>query len=67
MWSTASRRGCAAANAVLKDLAGRPFSVVTVRAYAFDVLNLARFLIDRDLGIGGGDAGRVDRLAGRAP
>ncbi|GAF46559.1 putative transposase [Rhodococcus wratislaviensis NBRC 100605] len=42
--------GCAAANAFLKHLAGRAFSAATVRAYAFDVLNLARFLIDRDLG-----------------
>jgi len=43
--------GCAAANAFLKHLAGRAFSVATVRAYAFDVLNLARFLIARDLGL----------------
>lgn len=43
--------GYAAANASLKHLAGRAFSVATVRAYAFDVLNLARFLIARDLGL----------------
>nr|WP_249353579.1 site-specific integrase [Rhodococcus sp. USK13] len=43
--------GCAAANAFLKHLAGRAFSVATVLAYAFDVLNLARFLLDRDLGL----------------
>nr|WP_231137637.1 site-specific integrase [Rhodococcus opacus] len=41
--------GCAAANAFLAHLAGRAFSAATVRAYAFDVLNLARFLIARDL------------------
>ncbi|AKE91329.1 site-specific integrase [Rhodococcus aetherivorans] len=41
--------GCAAANAFLKHLAGRGFSAATVRAYAFDVLNLARFLLDHDL------------------
>ncbi|QSE87805.1 tyrosine-type recombinase/integrase (plasmid) [Rhodococcus pseudokoreensis] len=43
--------GCAATNAFLAHLAGRAFSAATVRAYAFDVLNLARFLIDRDLGL----------------
>lgn len=41
--------GSAAANAFLTHLAGRGFSAATVRAYAFDVLNLARFLLDRDL------------------
>ncbi|MEV8194974.1 MULTISPECIES: hypothetical protein [Rhodococcus] len=43
------REGCAAANAFLKHLAGRGFSAATVRAYAFDVLYLARFLLDHDL------------------
>ncbi|WP_260757665.1 site-specific integrase [Mycobacterium sp. SMC-8] len=43
--------GCAAANAFLVHLAGRGFSAATVRAYAFDVLNLARFLLDRDLAV----------------
>lgn len=44
-----SWEGCAAANAFLKHLAGRGFSTATVRAYAFDVLNLARFLLEHDL------------------
>ncbi|WP_234904137.1 hypothetical protein [Mycolicibacterium frederiksbergense] len=43
--------GCAAANAFLVHLVGRGFSAATVRAYAFDVLNLARFLLDRDLAV----------------
>jgi integrase/recombinase XerC len=37
------------ANAFLAHLAGRGFSLATVRAYAFDVANLARFLTERDL------------------
>jgi len=37
------------ANAFLTHLAGRGFSLATVRAYAFDVANLARFLTGRDL------------------
>ena len=35
-----------AANAFLAHLAGRGFSPATVRAYAFDVVNLARFLAE---------------------
>lgn len=45
------REGCAAANTFLKHLAGRGFSAAKVRANAFDELNLARFLLDRDLGL----------------
>jgi len=39
------------ANAFLAHLAGRGFSVATVRAYAFDLANLARFLAERDLAL----------------
>jgi len=38
-----------AANAFLMHLAGRGFSPATVRAYAFDVAKLARFLSERNL------------------
>ena len=41
--------GLEAANAFLAYLCGRGFSPATVRAYAFDVVNLARFLIEREL------------------
>lgn len=37
------------ANAFLTHLAGRGFSPLTVRAYAFDVVNLARFLLERGI------------------
>lgn len=37
------------ANAFLAHLSGRGFSPATVRAYAFDVVNLARFLAERDV------------------
>lgn len=37
------------ANAFLTRLAGRGFSPLTVRAYAFDVVNLARFLLERGI------------------
>lgn len=45
-----------AANAFLGHLSGRGFSPATVRAYAFDVMNLARFLGERDLALAGADA-----------
>jgi site-specific recombinase XerD len=41
--------GLDSANAFLTHLTGRGFSAATVRAYAFDVANLARFLAERDL------------------
>ena len=41
--------GLDAANAFLRHLSGRGFSAATVRGYAFDVVNLARFLGERDL------------------
>ncbi|ARG59886.1 integrase [Mycobacterium kansasii] len=41
--------GLDSANAFLTHLAGRGFSAATVRAYAFDVANLARFLTERDV------------------
>ena len=41
--------GLDAANEFLTHLAGRGFSAATVRAYAFDVANLARFLTERGL------------------
>ena len=41
--------GLEPANAFLSHLGGRGFSPATVRAYAFDVVNLARFLAERDL------------------
>ena len=41
--------GLDSANAFLTHLAGRGFSPATVRAYAFDVVNLARFLGERSL------------------
>jgi integrase/recombinase XerC len=41
--------GIEAANAFLGHLRARAFSPATVRAYAFDVVNLARFLIGRGL------------------
>lgn len=45
-----------AANAFLNHLAGRGFSSATVRAYAFDVANLARFLVERAVGLTAVDA-----------
>lgn len=41
--------GLELANAFLGHLRARAFSPATVRAYAFDVVNLARFLIDQGL------------------
>jgi site-specific recombinase XerD len=46
------------ANRWLAHLEAREFSPRTVRAYAFDVLNFARFLVDA--GIGVGDVGPTD-------
>ncbi|MDG5481955.1 tyrosine-type recombinase/integrase [Mycolicibacterium gadium] len=40
-----------AANAFLRHLSGRGFSPATVRAYAFDVVNLARFLGEKDVAL----------------
>ena len=37
------------ANAFLAHLAARAFSPATIRAYAFDVVNLARFLTDQGI------------------
>ncbi len=48
--------GLDSANAFLAHLAGRGFSPATVRAYAFDVLNLARFLGERNLALAVVDA-----------
>jgi site-specific recombinase XerD len=39
------------ANAFLAHLAARAFSPATIRAYAFDVLNLARFLTGEGIGL----------------
>jgi integrase/recombinase XerC len=44
------------ANAFLAHLGGRGFSAATVRAYAFDVVNLARFLGEGDLTLADVDA-----------
>jgi integrase/recombinase XerC len=41
--------GLDAANAFLTHLSGRGFSPATLRGYAFDVVNLARFLGEREL------------------
>lgn len=38
-----------AVNTFLRHLVSRNFAVATVRAYAYDVLNFARFCVDRDL------------------
>jgi integrase/recombinase XerC len=48
--------GLDAANAFLAHLSGRGFSLATLRAYAFDVVNLARFLDPRGLTLGVVDA-----------
>ena len=47
--SAVTGTGLDAANAFLAHLSGRGFSPATVRAYAFDVVNLARFLTERNL------------------
>src|ERR1700733_15205814 len=41
------------ANAFLGHLAARAFSPATIRAYAFDVVNLARFLTGEGIGLAG--------------
>jgi len=43
--------GVVEVNAFLRHLAGRGFSPATVRAYAYDLLNFARFLGGRDLSV----------------
>src|SRR5580704_17500751 len=43
--------GIGPANAFLGHLAARAFSPATIRAYAFDVVNLARFLTDQGNGL----------------
>lgn len=40
-----------AANRFLAHLAARAFSPATIRAYAFDLLNFARFCLERDIGL----------------
>jgi integrase/recombinase XerC len=45
--------GVAAANMFLAHLRARAFSPATVRAYAFDVVNLARFLAGRGISLTG--------------
>jgi len=44
------------ANAFLAHLSGRGFSPATVRAYGFDVVNLARFLAERNVALAVVDA-----------
>jgi site-specific recombinase XerD len=48
-WVDGQWVGTGAANAFLAHLVARAFSPATVRAYAFDVVNLARFLLERNL------------------
>jgi integrase/recombinase XerC len=43
--------GAGAANAFLAHLSARAFSPATVRAYAFDLVNFARFLVGQGLGL----------------
>jgi integrase/recombinase XerC len=43
--------GTGLANGFLRHLAARAFRPATIRAYAFDVVNLARFLTEQDLGL----------------
>jgi integrase/recombinase XerC len=48
--------GLDAANAFLTHLCGRGFSPATVRAYAFDIVNLARFLSEHNVALDAVDA-----------
>ena len=48
---TGSWDGCDAANAFLAHLEARAFSPATVRAYAFDLVNFARFLEERRIAV----------------
>lgn len=48
---TGSWDGCEAANAFLAHLEARAFSPATVRAYAFDLVNFARFLEERKIAV----------------
>lgn len=48
-----------AVNRFLGHLVARGFAVATVRAYAYDTLNLGRFCLDRGLGLGEIGAGDV--------
>src|SRR5690349_17304422 len=43
--------GAGGANAFLAHLSARAFSPATVRAYAFDLVNFARFLIGQGVGL----------------
>lgn len=54
-----SWEGREGANAFLRHLAVRGFSLATVRAYGFDVANLARFLAERDVRLSAVDAALV--------
>ena len=45
--------GVGGANAFLAHLECRAFSPATVRAYAFDLVNFARFLVERGIGVAG--------------
>lgn len=60
--------GVAVGNDFLRHLRARAFSPATVRAHAFDVANLARFLEEQNLALAPGGADgrlRLGRLAGR--
>lgn len=43
--------GVSDGNAFLEHLRARAFAAATVRAYAFDLVNLGRFLLERDLAV----------------
>lgn len=46
-------------NRFLTHLEARNFAVATVRAYAYDTLNFARFCVDRGVGLGGVSATEI--------